>query len=102
MADAVGYWSLPSMDPSAAVSWLSSNPSDRMIVTSSSRDEAAEGTASGGGLVVDQTNLGSLEALIFTVTSTGTGTGIRADAFRKAGDSVCATASPGDSLGIGG
>lgn len=102
MADAVGYWTLPSMSTHDTLAWLRSHPSQGMQVMGSNEAVQPSNTQASGGTVVDEPTPMSLEALIFTVTSVGSGSGIRADAFAKAADSVCATAPPGAELGIGG
>lgn len=102
MADAVGYWTLPSMSAGDTLTWLRSHASQGMSVTGGSDAAQTSTSAASGGIVVDEPAPMSLEALIFTVTTTGSGSGIRADAFTKADNSVCATASPGTQLGIGG
>ncbi|WP_295118953.1 hypothetical protein [uncultured Leifsonia sp.] len=102
MADAVGYWTLPSMSTHDTLAWLRSHPSQGMQVMGSNEAVQASNTQASGGTVVDEPTPMSLEALIFTVTSVGSGSGIRADAFAKADNSVCATAPPGAELGIGG
>jgi hypothetical protein len=102
MADAVGYWTLPSMSAHDTLAWLRSHPSQGMQVTGGNETPQAGNSQASGGTVVDEPAPMSLEAVIFTVTSMGSGSGIRADAFAKAHDSVCATAPPGTELGIGG
>ncbi|WP_370053421.1 hypothetical protein [Leifsonia sp. EB41] len=102
MADAVGYWTLPNVSADAALAWLRSHPSQGMQVTGGNETPQAGDSRATGGTVVDEPAPTSLEALIFTVTSVGSGSGIRADAFAKADNSVCATAPPGTMLGIGG
>jgi hypothetical protein len=102
MADAVGYWTLPSMRADDTLTWLRSHASQGMKVTGGSDNLESGNITIGGGSVVDEPAPVSLEALIFTVTSIGSGSGIRADAFTKAANSVCATAPPGTDLGIGG
>lgn len=102
MADAVGYWTLPSMSAHDTLAWLRSHPSRGMKVTGGNETLQAGNSQAPGGTVVDEPAPMSLEAVIFTVTSRGSGSGIRADAFAKAADSVCATAPPGTELGIGG
>ena len=102
MADAVGYWTLPSMSADATLAWLTSHASGGMMVASASGNPRVGNETNVGGTVVDEPAPSSLEALIFTVTPIGSGAGIRADAFTKAAGSVCATPPPGTMLGIGG
>ncbi|GAA4154581.1 hypothetical protein GCM10022286_02360 [Gryllotalpicola daejeonensis] len=102
MADAVGYWTLPHMSADDTMAWLESHPSAGMKVYAATGNVRVGDETNVGGFVVDEPSLLSLEALIFTVTPIGSGSGIRADAFTKAADSVCATAPPGTELGIGG
>jgi len=102
MADAVGYWTLPGMSADDTMAWLGSHPSLGMTVTGGSGNPRSGGETNAGGVVVNEPAPMSLEALIFTVTPIGSGSGIRADAFAKAANSVCATAPPGTALGIGG
>lgn len=102
MADAVGYWTVPGMSPDDAMAWLEKHPSHGMLVTGGSGNVTTGNATNPGGSVVDEPQLESLEAMIFTVTASGSGSGIRADAFAKAADSVCAAPLPGTHLGIGG
>ena len=102
MADAVGYWTLPSMSAADTLAWLRSHPSQGMEVAGGNEVAHASNTPASGGSVVDEPTPMSLEAVIFTVTGVGSGSGIRADAFAKADKSVCATPPPGTMLGIGG
>ncbi|WP_369964023.1 hypothetical protein [Leifsonia sp. EB34] len=102
MAQAVGYWTLPGMSADDTLTWLRAHPSQGMMVASSSTNPQSGNEANVGGTVVDEPELMSLEALIFTVTPIGSGAGLRADAFAKATDSTCATPPPGTMLGIGG
>lgn len=102
MADAVGYWTLPGMSAEDTLAWLRSHPSQGMEVAGGNEAPHASDSQPSGGTVVDEPAPMSLEAVVFTVTSVGSGSGIRADAFAKADDSVCATAPPGTMLGIGG
>jgi len=102
MAHAVGYWTVPNMPPDDTLAWLRAHASRGMDVYAGSGNAYTDNATDAGGTVVDQPELGSLEALIFTVTSVGSGAGIRADAFTMAADSVCVTPPPGTSLGIGG
>ena len=76
------------MSPDSTMTWLESHPSQGMVYAS----------ASGNPRVGNETNVGG----IFTVTPIGSGSGIRADAFARAANSVCATPPPGVMLGIGG
>ena len=102
MAQAVGYWTLPDMSADDTWVWLRAHASQGMMVTSSSSNPQSGNERNVGGTVVDEPTPMSLEALIFTVTPIGSGSGLRADAFAKATDSVCATPPPGTMLGIGG
>lgn len=102
MAHAVGYWTLPSMSPDNTMTWLESHPSQGMVYASASGNPRVGNETNVGGFVVYEPTHMSLEALIFTVTPIGSGSGIRADAFAKAPNSVCATPPPGVMLGIGG
>lgn len=102
MADAVGYWTLPSTSADDTLVWLESHASRGMNVYSVSGNARSGNASNVGGTVVDQPTPGSLEALIFSITPMGSGSAIRADAFTKAASSVCATAQPGTMLGIGG
>jgi len=102
MAHAVGYWTLPNMSADNTMTWLESHPSQGMVFASASGNTRTGGKTNVGGFVVYEPTHMSLEALIFTVTPIGAGSGIRADAFAKAANSVCATAPPGTTLGIGG
>lgn len=102
MADAVGYWTLPSMSADDTMAWLMSHASQGMTVSGGSGNPRTGNETNVGGTVVDEPAPMSLEALIFTVTPIGSGSGVRADAFAIAADSVCATPPPGTELGIGG
>ena len=102
MAHAVGYWTLAGMSADDTWTWLRSHASQGMTVASSSSNPQSGNEAIVGGTVVDEPATMSLEAVIFTVTPIGPGSGLRADAFAKATDSVCATPPPGAMLGIGG
>ena len=102
MAQAVGYWTLPGMSADDTLTWLRAHPSQGMMVASSSSNPQSGNEANVGGTVVDEPEPMSLEAVIFTVTPIGSGAGLRADAYAKATDSVCATPPPGTMLGIGG
>lgn len=93
MADAVGYWTLPSMSAGDTLGWLATHASRSMQVTSGGNIPASETESTAGGSVVDEPMPApSLEAMIVTVTSIGNGTGIRADALARGTNSVCATA----------
>ncbi|MFC4244422.1 hypothetical protein ACFOYW_13675 [Gryllotalpicola reticulitermitis] len=102
MANAVGYWTVPGMSADETMIWLESHASQGMKVTGGSGNQASGSETDTGGTIVDEPSPMSLEALIFTVTPIGSGSGIRADAFTKATTSVCATPPPGTMLGIGG
>jgi hypothetical protein len=102
MADAIGYWTLPNMSADDAMAWLEANASQSMVIASASGNPRTGDETNVGGFVVDEPTHMSLEAMIFTVTPIGAGSGIRADAFAKAASSVCATPPPGTMLGIGG
>jgi hypothetical protein len=102
MATAVSYWTAPATSASSALTWLEQNASRGMRVTSVSGDPTAGDSAERGGTVVDERPSDSGEALIFSVTSIGSGSGIRADAFTMAENSKCASAPAGTTLGIGG
>lgn len=102
MADAVGYWTLPNTSAGDAIAWLRAHASQGMRVTGVIQDTQESNAEVPGGTVVDEPAPESIEALIFTVTSIGFGSGIRADAFAEARSSVCATPAPGTMLGIGG
>jgi hypothetical protein len=102
MADAVGYWTLPNMLAGDVIAWLGTHTSDGMKVESGGANPQVNNASVASGAVVDVPSLGSVEAVIFTVTSIGYGSGIRIDAFTIAANSVCATPPPGTELGIGG
>jgi hypothetical protein len=102
MAHAIGYWTLSSMSADDTMTWLESHPSQGMVYASASGNPRVGDETNVGGFVVYEPTHMSLEALIFTVTPTGSGSGIRAEAFAKATNSVCATPAPGTMLGIGG
>lgn len=102
MAHAVGYWTLPRMSADDTLSWLRSHASQGMMIASASGNPRSGNETNVGGTVVDEPARMSLEAMIFTVTPIGSGSGLRADAFAQATNSVCATPPPGTMLGIGG
>ena len=102
MAHAVGYWTLPGMSADDTWTWLRSHAGPGMTVASASGNPQSGNDTNVGGTVVDEPAPMSLDAVIFTVTPIGSGSGLRADAFARAANSICATPPPGTMLGIGG
>jgi hypothetical protein len=102
MAHAVEYWTLPGMSADDTMAWLESHPSRGMVYASASGNPRTSSETNVGGTVVDEPAHMSIEAMIFTIAPIGSGSGIRADAFAMAANSVCATPPPGVMLGIGG
>ncbi|WP_066517010.1 hypothetical protein [Curtobacterium ammoniigenes] len=98
MAHAKAYWSLPTMSPDAAIAWLKTHPSPGLMVTFSS-DQGGFGTVADQD---EQSATSTVNSLLFTVVRVGSGTGIRADAYRLGTDSVCPSNPGGAAFGYGG